>query len=172
MTNFRKGKNNKKIKVFSRRSLSAAAQRNVYVVFQPRAERHMPTLPKFRKALREIGLVEIANQINPEQIRNSPCYFNSTGKFRIYLNRIHKRTHNEEQRICPVKSVERRRKCAAKPGNHLDLKQTYQDADYTFTNIVICELGFPSFRVVSLELERIITLYRALKNRRKIRYVQ
>lgn len=49
----------------------AAAQRDVDVVAEPRGERDVPAAPEFGDVAREIGVVEIAHEAEPEQPRDA-----------------------------------------------------------------------------------------------------
>jgi len=46
---------------------TAATQREVDIVAEPRGERDMPASPELRNATREVGVVEVAHQVEPKQ---------------------------------------------------------------------------------------------------------
>ncbi len=66
---------------------SAAAQRNVDIIPEPRGKRYMPFAPELGDVARKVRKIEIAHQIDTEQTRRAYRYIGIARKITVYLER-------------------------------------------------------------------------------------
>ena len=71
----------------ARPALSIAAQRDIEIIAEPRAQRDMPAPPEIGDAARHIGIVEIAHEFKPEHAPQPHGHIGIAGKVKIDLER-------------------------------------------------------------------------------------
>ena len=77
---------------------AAAAEREIQIVAEPRAERDVPPAPELRHAQREIRAAEVLRQVEAEHPADADGHERVAPEVKIELERIRKRGHPRQRR--------------------------------------------------------------------------
>ena len=80
----------------ARSSLPVAAERDIYIVAEESAERHMPPPPELRGRAGYVGIVEVFEIVQPDHLPHADGHVGIGGKIEIDLERI--RDHADPER--------------------------------------------------------------------------
>ena len=76
---------------------AVTAERNIYVITEPRAQRHMPSAPEFGDASRNEGIIEIFEKIKAEDLTQTDRHIAVSRKVEVDLERKRDRVKPEKQ---------------------------------------------------------------------------
>lgn len=83
-----------------------AAQRDIDIVAEPSAEGDMPPPPELRRAPRDIRIIEVLHEVEPEHASETNRHIAVPGKIKVNLQRIGKRAipgRREREAAAPSK---------------------------------------------------------------------
>ena len=78
-------KSNEKISIRAQQAAAVSAQRDIDVIPEPTRETDVPARPEFTQASRQIGVVEIKDEIEPHQLGDSPGHVGVAAEIEKYL---------------------------------------------------------------------------------------
>ena len=76
---------------------TVAAERNIHIIPEPRAKRHMPAAPKFRNAPRNVRVIEVFEEIKAEDFAESDRHIAVTREVEINVQRKRNRVKPKEK---------------------------------------------------------------------------
>ena len=67
---------------------TATAQREIHIVAKPRTERHVPATPEFGDGLREVGIVEVLEELESEHASEANRHVGVAAEVEVDLQRV------------------------------------------------------------------------------------
>ena len=82
----------------ARPAAARSAQRNIHIVAEPRAQRHMPAPPELRNGAGNIGIIEVFREREAENVPQADGHVRIAGKIEENLKRVGQRAHPRHRR--------------------------------------------------------------------------
>ena len=99
----RKKPNNQKVSVCFKLAFSVAAERNVNIISEKRAQRNVPAPPKVRDGICNVGVVEILFEFEAYHIAHTDCHIGICRKIKINLKHIEYNAEPQSEHRAPRK---------------------------------------------------------------------